>query len=55
MNTPLLEETDRPERIPRHRRAPCHPQLRPLHAVHDAHPFGRGRDHARGEHLRLRR
>ena len=55
LNTPLLEETDDPAAVPRHRRAARHPQLRSLHAVHDAHPLGRGRDHARGEHVRVRR
>ena len=55
LNTPLLEETDDPQAVQGHRRAAHHPELRPVHAVHDAHPLGRRRHHARGEHLRVRR
>ena len=54
MNTPLLEESDEPEKFRGHRHPARDPQLRSVHALHDAHPVRRGRDHARGEHLRLR-
>ena len=54
LNTPLLEETDDPTAVQGHRRPARHPELRPVHAVHDAHPLGRRRHHARGEHLRVR-
>ena len=50
---PAARGDGRPQAVQGHRHPPGHPQLRPLHAVHDPHSLGRGRHHPRGQHLRV--
>jgi Ni,Fe-hydrogenase I large subunit len=54
MNTPILEDVSDPERFTSGGHAQGHPQLRPMHALHDARRHGPRNGRPRGEHVRMR-